>query len=172
MQAAKCTNHYDNKNLIQLCNKNKKNVLSERSKPQTHFVNLEAIPSSVVPYISKEKINPHSHFYITTTTNTYGSTVFMKKKLKAFTVKATRLQQRLLLIRDISANVSASKTLGRSVPTCVCVKSEEQGTRLALKDSEHSFACSLQETKPFACFRSLVGQGFHRLLHHLWFPRI
>lgn len=26
MQAAKCTNHYDNKNLIQLCNNNKKNV--------------------------------------------------------------------------------------------------------------------------------------------------
>lgn len=74
MQAAKCTNHYDNKNLIQLCNNNKK-CLSEQSKPQTHFVNLEAIPE-LVPYISKEKINPHSHFYVTTN----GSAVSMQKK--------------------------------------------------------------------------------------------
>lgn len=49
MQAAKCTNHYDNKTLIQLCNSNKKNVY-QRGLNQTHFVNLEAIPE-LEPYI-------------------------------------------------------------------------------------------------------------------------
>lgn len=52
-----------------------KKCLSARPKPQTHSVNLEAIPE-LVPYISKEKINLHSHFYITTN----GSAVSMQKK--------------------------------------------------------------------------------------------
>lgn len=129
MQAAKSTNHYDNKNLIQLCNNNKK-CLSERSKPQTHFVNLEAIPE-LVPYISKEKINLHSHFYVTT--NASVVSMKKKKKLKSFTVEATRFQQ-LLLIRDISTNISASKTLGRSVLSCVCQEQEQSWL------SEHALA--------------------------------
>lgn len=49
-----------------------------------------------------------------------------KKKFKSFMVEATRLQQQLLLIRDIPTNISASKTLGRSVPSRAC---QEQGTR-------------------------------------------
>lgn len=97
-----------------------KKCLSERPKPQTHSVNLEAIPE-LVPYISKEKINLHSHFYITTN----GSAVSMQKKFKSFMVEATRLQQ-LLLIRDIPTNISASKTLSRSVLSHVC---QEQGAR-------------------------------------------
>lgn len=41
-------------------------------------------------------------------------------------VEATRLQQQLLLIGDIPTNISASKTLGRSVLSRAC---QEQGAR-------------------------------------------
>lgn len=109
----------------------------EGSKPQAHFVNLEAIPE-LVPYISKETINDKYKRISSLHT----------KELKAASVEATRLQQWRLLIRDIPANITASHTLGRSVLTRVCW---EQGSMLALEGSKHLPAsykdttCPLQE---------------------------
>lgn len=62
-----------------------------------------------------------------------------KKNLKSFTVEATRLQQQLLLIRDISTNISASETLGWSVLSRAC-QEQDWGTKLPLKGSEHALA--------------------------------
>lgn len=91
MQAAKCTNHYDNKTLIQLCNSNKKKCLSERSKPDS-FCKLGSNSRARAIHL-KGRDKPSLTFLY----NNYkwiGSlhTHTKKKNVKAFTVKATRLQ--------------------------------------------------------------------------------
>lgn len=80
------------------------------------------------------------------------------KKFKSLHSQSHKTSTRLRLIKDISANITASKTLGRSVLTCAC---QERGTKLALR------AKSLLPASG-----SLVEQEFHPLVNLFWFPRI